>query len=211
MKKWFFSLTLFLGAWSLQAHQVEISSTMLVEQDNSKWVLQIRSALTSFDYAIEAAYPPYKSPEEFRSLVLQHIQDNLQITFNEEDDVMLQNGAVKLGHETSVVFEVVGVPEIIKSVYVENTSFKTIHRSQNALLILKKDFQKKQFLLNDQNDYALYLKADNTQFIPATPKIMFSKISTNYIYAGVGLLLAGLIVGAFLWTRYNRQNFIPFG
>lgn len=106
MKKYFLSLALFLYAWSVQAHQTEISSTMLVEQDNNTWVLQIRSALTAFDQAIQANYPEYESAEEFQALVLDHIKKNLQITFNEKDEVTLQNGMVKLGHESSVVFDI---------------------------------------------------------------------------------------------------------
>lgn len=190
MKKWFLNIALFLSAWSVQAHQTEISSTMLVEQDNNKWVLQIRSALTAFDQTIKAAYPPYESAEAFQAIVLQHLKDNLQIKFNDQAQVTLQNGVVKLGHETSVVFEVVGVPENIESVFVKNSSFKTINRSQGALLIFKKGFEQKQFTLNSKNDYGLQLQAANNQFRPVNPTLA---TDTNYAYMmGVVFVLIGL-------------------
>lgn len=212
MKRWFLSLALFLCAWSAQAHQTEISSTMLVEQGNNTWVLQIRSALAAFDQTIQANYPKYKSAEEFQALVLQHLKDNLQITFNGADNVTLQNGAVKLGHETSVVFEVLGVPENIESVYVKNSSFKSINRNQSALILLKKGFKKKQFTLSMQNDYGVHLKADNAQFTLVDPTDMPANLPTNhshtYTYGGLAFVLIGLLTFVFLWRRRNRQELI---
>ncbi len=206
MKKWFLSLALFLSAWSVQAHQTEISSTMLVQQDNNTWVLQIRSALTAFDQTIQANYPKYESAEEFQALVLEHIKKNLEITFNEKDKVTLQNGMVKLGHESSVVFEVTGVPEHIESVFVKNSSFKSINRNQSALILLKKGFKKKQFSLNKKNDYSLHLKAANNEFTPMDSSIANAEMATtNYTYVGALLGLLGLIVICFLWRRRNHQ------
>lgn len=209
MKKWFLGLTLFLITWSVQAHQTEISSTMLVEQDNKTWVVQIRSALAAFDQTIQANYPKYESAEEFQALVLQHIKDNLQITFNEQDEITLENGVVKLGHETSVVFEVVGVPENIESVYVKNSSFQSINRNQSALILLKKGFKKKQFTISKQNNYALQLKAANNQFTPVETTIMFSKMNRNFSLLGLGLSLLGMLISVFavvfVWRRRNHQ------
>ena len=202
MKKWFLNIALLLSTWSLQAHQTELSSTMLVEQDNNNWVLQVRSALTAFDHIIKVNYPPYQNVAEFQALVLQHLKDNIRITCNEDTHITLQNGMVKLGHESSVVFEVVGVPENIESLYVKNSSFNTIHRNQSALIILKKGFKRKQFSLNQQNDYGLTLKAVNNQFTPIDTTIATSEIApTNYIYAGVLFGLIGLFGIAFLWGR----------
>lgn len=211
MKKWFLNIALFLSAWSVQAHQTEISSTMLVEQDNNTWVIQIRSALTAFDQTIKANYPKYESAEAFQALVLQHLKNNLQIRFNDQDVVTLKNGAVKLGHETSVVFEVIGVPEKIESVFVKNSSFKSINHSQGALLIFKKGFDRKQFTLNKKNDYELQLQAANNQFIPVNPTVLTSGFTTNYKYAGIlfALIGLGLLTLTFLWSIHKRQHLIP--
>ena len=208
MKKWFLSLALFLSSWALQAHQTEISSTMLVEQDNNTWVLQIRSALTAFDQTIQANYPKYESAEEFQVLVLEHLKKNIQITFNGQDPVTLQNGMVKLGHESSVIFEVLGVPENIESVYVTNSSFQSVSRSQSALILLKKGFKKKQFILNKKNGYGLHLLATNNQFTPLDPSIATSKPISNYsLYYLRGIVgLIGLFAIALLWIRRNRTN-----
>jgi len=210
MKKYLLSLVVFLSVWNVQAHQTEISSTMLVEQAPNNWVLQIRTALTGLDYEIKAKKlaKPYESVEEFQALVLQHVKDNMHIYFNEKDTVSLRNGKVKLGHESSVVFQVVGVPSTINSVYVKNTTFKNIHRNQSALILIKKGFKKRQFTLNNKNDHAMHLKVADAQFIPFEAAMMTAEIPptssyTTYVYAGIAfLLLAGL---AFLWTKRTRQ------
>lgn len=203
MKKYILSLVIFLSAWNVQAHHVDVSSTMLVEQSDNSWVLQIRTALTALDYEIKAKEleTPYKTAEEFQALVLQHVKDNLQIYFNEEDEVELKNGRVKLGHESSIVFEVEGVPTIINSVYVKNSSFKNIHRNQSALIVLKQGFKKNQFTLNEKNEHAMRLKVADKQFEPFETIVMTSEITNNhnYTYAGIVFLLLGLV--GFLWTK----------
>lgn len=206
MKNWFLNIALFLSAWTVQAHQTEISSTMLVEQDNNTWVLQIRSALTAFDQIIKTNYPPYENVEAFQSLVIKHLQDNLEISCNNQDIITLQNGAVKLGHESSVVFEVIGIPENIESMHVKNSSFNSIHRSQSALIILKKGFDKKQFILNRQNNYELELLANNNQFITANAVIATSKVSSNYSYSGLAMVMIGLLLISLLWVKSNRPQ-----
>jgi len=210
MKKYILSLLVCLSAWNVQAHQTEVSSTMLVEQEDNKWFLNIRAALTAFEYEVKAMNleTPYKSAEEFQALVLQHIQDNLDIYFNEGDKITLKNGKVKLGHETNVFFEVEGVPATINSVYVKNSSFKDIHSNQSALIILKKGFTKKQFILNNKNDHTMNLKVADTQFIPFEGQVVTAELSpsssyTSYAYGGIAFLL--FCVLAFFWTKRNRQ------
>lgn len=209
MTKWFLSLVVLFSVWNVQAHNPDVSSTMLVERADNKWVLQIRTALTAFDYIIKAKdlETPYKTAEEFQALILEHVKDNLQIYFNEQDTVILKNGRVKLGHESSVVFEVVGVPTTVNSVYVKNSSFKDIHRNQSALIILKKGFKKKQFILNKKNDHNMHLKVADSQFTPFEGAVLTGEVnsssSTNYTYAGIAFLLfTGLI---FLWTKRTRR------
>lgn len=206
MKKYILSLVLFLSALNAQAHHVDVSSTMLVEQENNSWVLQIKTALTAFEQEIKAKNleTPYKTAEEFQALVIQHVKDNLHIYFNEEDTVTLKNGRIKLGHESNIVFEVVGVPETFNSVYVKNSSFKNIHRNQSALIILKKGFTKKQFILNDKNEHAMHLKVADNQLLPFEKQVVTAEINnTNrtYTYSIGAILLFGLFT--FLWTKRN--------
>ncbi len=149
------------------AHQAEISTTMLVEQASGEWIVQLRSSLTAFQHEVKTRFPdkPYGSPEEFEEQVIVHLRSNLFISFNNEDAVSFDNAFVKLGHETNAVLQLNNVPDSIWAVSVTNTSFKDINRDQSALIVLKKDFLKEQFVLNEANDRTAELVAVGNKFI----------------------------------------------
>lgn len=137
MFRWIMLLSILLGFGTLQAHQPDLSSTILSEQGEDKWVLQIRGALTGFEYEIHQNFgkDSYATPEEFQELVIKHVKDNVSILFDESNNVVLKNGLVRLGHETNVIFEVKGVPGNFEEVKFKNSSFKDISRNQSALII----------------------------------------------------------------------------
>jgi LPXTG-motif cell wall-anchored protein len=159
-------------SWGVKAHQPDLSSTILVEQADDKWVLQVRAALTAFEYEIEEHFgvSSYTSPEEFNELVIAHVQENLSILINNAGSIKFQNGMVKLGHETSVTFEVLGIPETIESLNIRNESFSNIPRNQSALIVLKEGFSKEQFSLNSNNNHSVKLVVGDAKFDLLTPE-----------------------------------------
>ncbi|WP_405396983.1 hypothetical protein [Maribacter sp. Asnod2-G09] len=167
MKKYI--LIYITGLFSLlsYAHNADASTTMLVEKENNTWVLQISSSLTAFQQEVRThfAETPYKTPEEFQQMVLEHIKNNLEISYNNGSKINFGQGIVKLGHETKVVFEVFGIPSNLQSLQVTNTTFKDIGRSQSALFIFKDGFSKDQFILNNENEHSLELKASGNKFV----------------------------------------------
>ncbi|WP_299799632.1 hypothetical protein [uncultured Maribacter sp.] len=170
MKKYI--LIYITGLFSLlsYAHNPDASTTMLVEKENNTWVLQISSSLTAFQQEVRThfAETPYKTPEEFQQMVLEHIKNNLEISLNDGSKITLGQGIVKLGHETKVVFEVFGIPSDLQSIRVRNAAFKDIGRSQSALFIFKDGFSKEQFILNNDNDHTLNLKVNGNKFVEAS-------------------------------------------
>lgn len=153
---------------TVEAHQPELSSTMLIEQADGQWLLQVRSALTAFQYEIKTNYPNriYKTPEEFQNLVLEHLKKNISVYFNgnEANSIVIKNGYVKLGHETNVLFEITGIPSDIKSLSAKNSTFSEISRNKSALIIAKDGFQKEQFVLDNENQHTVELLVKNDQF-----------------------------------------------
>ncbi|KAG1658329.1 hypothetical protein GQR58_023086 [Nymphon striatum] len=97
-------------------------------------------------------------------MVIEHIKNNLQLSFNDSQNITLGKGDVRLGHETKVVFQVFGIPSDIKSVLVKSTVFDDIHRSQSALVLLKEGFNKEQFVLNDANNHTMELQVNGNEF-----------------------------------------------
>lgn len=191
---------LFIGvllvAMTAKAHQADVSTTMLVEKENGTWVLQVNASLTAFQQEIRTHFSetPYKTSEEFQQMVIEHLKNNIQISFN-DTDITFGKGAVKLGHETRVVFEVFGIPSDIESALVKNSAFKDISRNKSTLIVLKEGFNKDFFVLNKDNNHVLNLYVEGSTF-----KILNSNGSNNFasyfgwVLGGIFLLIIALMV-----------------
>jgi len=189
---------LFLSAVGAKAHSTNVSTTMLVEKENGSWVLQVSASLTAFQHEVRThfAETPYKTPEEFQIMVMQHLKNNLEIIFN-DTHVNYGKGAVQLGHETRVVFEVFGIPDEIKSARIKNTAFKDIHRNKSALIILKEGFTKEHFDLSHANNHELKLKVSDNQFV-AISEIKAGIFNTSLeIYIGLAIIMLLAVFGIF--------------
>ena len=200
-------LCLLASSWMAQAHQADLSTTMLVEQNEDQWVFQIRASLTAFQYEVRThfAETPYKTPEEFKDFVIEHVKNNVTIYFNETDSVTLRNPYVKLGHETNVVFEVVGVPKNIASVFVKNSSFNNIHRNKSALVLLKKGFEKEQFVLNNDNEHSAELIVNEKSFeLKDNQNISVASFSNSYMKLGLIILLLGSLT--YLGIKFSKRR-----
>lgn len=199
-------LSVLCTSWQVQAHQPDLSSIILSEQGEQNWVLQVRSALTAFEYAIEDHYGAgsYTTPEEFQQLVVNFIRERISIRFNDTDAAELQNGMVKLGHETNVIFQLVGTPEAIRSLAVEHNSFSNIPHNQSVLMVYKKDFEKKQFMLNSTNGHSIRLEAGNAEFLVVEPD-QGSLMPYSLLFAGMAV--AAVMVLIFVYQKKYRFRF----
>lgn len=184
------------------AHQPEISSTVIAQKENNVWILQVSASLTAFQQEINAHFSetPYQTPEQFQEMVLSHLNNNLFLQFNGDTQISLDNGVVHLGHETKVIFEVVGIPEDIQSINIKNTSFSDIYRSKSLMVILKEGVEKNKFILDEANDYtkSLSLEKDSLVEVKTAQASIFSW--------PLFLLVIGLIgLGVFM-TRYKNSK-----
>lgn len=195
MKKYLLMVALVLLSATGFAHQTEISSTVLAEKENNVWVLQISASLTAFQQEIKTHFSetPYKTPEEFKQIVLKHIKNNLQLRVNGNESISFNNGNVQLGHETKVVFEVSGIPSNLSTFEVTNTIFEDIHRSKNILVVLKEGFGKNNFILNDMNHYTLALQVHDKEFVEKIEQNA-SLLSPVILITITGLLGVGFLI-----------------
>ncbi|WP_417612891.1 DUF6702 family protein [Owenweeksia hongkongensis] len=203
--KWIIGLLLMIGMQSAWAHQPSVSSTILSQQGDQSWVLQVRSPLSAFEYEIKQLHgeTSFSTPEEFKSLVLNHILKNVTIQVNGENTVQLIKGFVKLGHETNVVFQATGIPEEIESIDVSNKSFEHIGHNQSALMIIKSGLEKQQFVLDNTNQHSIKLLTEGNRLVEQTANstagIGFAPTSfMNYVTWGLGLLFI-LLFGFYLY------------
>jgi len=159
---------IFLSAVSASAHQPDISTLTLIEQQPGKWMLQLNASMTAFQYEVRNEYGEnsYASPEEFNQLLLKYLRAQITIQVNGED-VMLGNGLVQLGHATAVAFEVSGMPEVMEKVFIKNQGFENIYHSQIIFAIVQEGLDKSQFILNEANNYQLHVYLKDTQVLSA--------------------------------------------
>lgn len=204
MKKHILLFITGLFSMAIFAHNPDFSTTMLVEKENNTWVLQISASLTAFQQEIRTHFSqtPYKTPEEFQQMMLEHIKNNLEISFNDGKFITLGKGIVKLGHETKVVFEVFGIPSDILAVRVKNTTFKDISRSQSALLLFKEGFGKKQFILNKFNNHTLVLEVSGNEFVEAVES-KASLLSSSLLWIFISAFATIILV---LHARPNKKT-----
>ncbi len=215
MKKYMLMLVVLGFSMASFGHNPNVSTTMLVEKGNGSWVLQISASLTAFQQEVRThfAETPYQTPEEFQQMVLEHIKNNLHVSFNSGEDISFGNGAVKLGHETMVVYEVFDIPSEINSVLLTNTIFKDIHQNQSALILLKEGFNKDRFVLNNANDHTLALGVIGNEFVEV------GKNEASFFSSSIGVILLGvaaiLVLGltvlgvGYLFNKPDKSKKVP--
>ena len=196
-----YRLLLIFSCWVpslvLSAHTMELSSTVLAQRPDGGWVVQVRAALTAFEVGIDTA--TYTTPEGFRERVLHRLRQSLQLTFNAQTAV-LRNGKVTLGHETSAVFEVVGVPDSVYTLRVTNRYFADIYRSKGALVVLREGWAKTPFELRADNDYTADLRLVGQRLVAERA------LPQPHSHRGRNVLLlisALLVIGLGVWGVRN--------
>jgi hypothetical protein len=194
-----------LSAVSANAHQPDISSLTLIEQQPGQWMLQLNASLTAFQYEVRNAYgeDSYASPEEFNQLLLKYLRGQISIQVNGED-VILGNGLVQLGHAATVAFEITEVPEVLENVFVRNKGFENIHHSQVIFVIVNEGFEKNHFLLNEANNFQLDVSMKDNQVLSAAPSWFDNRATLVTM-----LIITGLVGFVLYKTSFRKTAITP--
>lgn len=192
MKSFIFSLM--LASNVVFAHNPDLSNIVISRTDNGHVILQINSALTAFQQEVNYinGEGAYKSPEDFQNLALQHFNASFSIIVNDNVTVQFKNPKVYLGHETKLVAEIIGLPEIVNAIRLKNELFKDIHNNQSVVIFLLAGFPKEKHVLNRDNGHELNIVLKDGSWKKwIAENAGFSLKYTPYLIA---LLLGGLIV-----------------
>ncbi|QXP62276.1 hypothetical protein [Polaribacter sp. HaHaR_3_91] len=172
---------------TLFAHQPDLSNIVISKTENGQVILQVNSSLTAFQQEVNFVNGEgfYKSPEEFRNLVIKHFNSRFSMIINKKDTLQFKNPKVFLGHETKLVVEIIGLPETINSIQLKNTLFKDIYHSQSIVIFLLEQFPTQKFSLDVDNKYQinLALKKGNWE------NILEEKMTSNFKYVGYFAIL----------------------
>jgi hypothetical protein len=186
---------------TLFAHQPDLSNIVISKTDNGQVILQVNSSLTAFQQEVNFVNGEgfYKSPEEFRNLVIKHFNSLFSMIINKKDTLQFKNPKVFLGHETKLVVEIIGLPETINSIQLKNTLFKDIYHSQSIVIFLLEQFPTQKFSLDVDNKYQinLALKKGNWE------NILEEKMTSNFKYVGYFTILL-VILAVFLVLKRKK-------
>lgn len=202
-KQWLF-FTMFLICIASYAHQPDFSTAVLSKTDDGIYVLQITSSLSAFEGEIDYLYSKdaYKTPEDFKKLVVDHFNKNVFFIVNEKDTLKFGKPLVLLGHESKLVVEILNVPKNINSFYFHNTMFKDMPHNQMAMIMLVDGFPKAQYVLENKNEQTVQLELkDGTWFPVENNEIAIKKFGCMFVF------LVLLMIPLFCVNYYNRKHF----
>jgi hypothetical protein len=183
------------------AHQPGISSTTLIEGESGQWIIQLNSSLTSFQHEVKNAFgeDSYASADQFNQLVIKHFREHLTIKMN-GNKMTLTNGYVKLGHATTVVFELSGDFGNVDDIFVKNEAFKNIHDSRSVFRIIKEEYKKNEIILNNKNNYQVNVSLEDNRFVlENTPLI------SQHVVIIFGILMALGLAFLFLFKMSDKK------
>ncbi|WP_091892923.1 hypothetical protein [Polaribacter sp. KT25b] len=189
---------------TLFAHQPDASNIIISKTDNGQVILQITSSLTAFQQEVNFINGEgyYKTPEEFRNLVIKHFKNRFSLIINKNDTIKFKNPKVFLGHETKLVAEIIGLPEAIKNIQIKNTIFKDIYLSQSMVIFLLSQFPTSKYSLNVDNKYQINLSLKDGNW----EKVIAKKTSSYLKYAGYFASLLVLLAMFFVFRKKNKLN-----
>lgn len=186
------------------AHSPDLSSLLIYEQ-NGKHFLAIKSSLTAFDGEVEYHFKKnaYKTPQEFEALVTKLLLQKCLLMVNHKP-IELYHPVVKLGHETTVFAELLGIPKNISSIDITNKLFAEITNNQGVFILMLNRYPQKQFILTKENDYRAQLLLNNgnwTVNFPTKLPILFDLLPLGLLSIGVLMLLF------FLFNKGKKEAF----
>lgn len=204
MKKIILSIALLFTTLSGFAHGVDISSMVFAEQKEGMWTLQVRASLDAFRKEVKFHFKdsPYNSPEAFKEQLLTHLQKNLSILVNGNQELVLEQPIVQLGHETVVYYNQIVLPHTIASLKISSSIFKDIYSSKMKLFILKKGADKQLFLLKKKNDYSVDLLINDTSFVVKKTDFV---LNNSTLFSWIGLLSLTTLIALIC---YKNQEII---
>jgi len=92
------------------------------------------------------------------------------------------------------------VPGNFESIRFSNSSFKDIPKNQSGLMILKKGFKQKQFILSNENEHTVELMAQYGEFVP------LKSIGASNVGKKSNILLGLALFGVFVLIMFIRSK-----
>lgn len=200
-------ILLILLGYNASAHNPQVSTISIIQNENNKWSVFITAPLYTCQSTIRENYPSIKIDSinafETQKLILNLVKESLMI--NKESNVKLINEKIQLAHETTIYFDV----ESDKDEFIPSEiSFKAFSKLANHFTLLKIVPIKGQqitYILNNDNEFS-YPKINN-QAMSISSIFNFNKYFDIISRIGVRYILIAGVTFIFFYILFKRKIF----
>lgn len=192
----FIMLLLFVPIWSF-GHTSQISTFAIVKDEKGLWTAHLSSSLSAFQIAIEGS--KMKSNIAFQEELIDFIQNSIQIKSGFINSISLTEGQCIIGHQTDVKFKINGMPQDVRSLTVENLSFKKLHDHFMVFKVVVPTSESNQIVLESKNNYSAEVEF--------TSSGIFIKPKSNKNYYFILFIPLAFVCLKFLKKRIGQEKF----
>ncbi len=150
---------------SLKAHNAQISTLSIIQNEDKKWSLVVSSGLSAFEFELRNKFPTLDLNKlklnDFQKLFLANIKENISIKANGKNEIELINGSIKIGHQTDARFDLSGMPEDLEKFSMINHSFSTLTDHHCVMNIITKNGVSQNFVFEKNNKFELSMVSKN--------------------------------------------------
>jgi hypothetical protein len=173
------------------AHNPQVSTISMIQNENNKWSVFITAPLYTFQLVIKEKYPEMNmdsiSPFEMQKLILDLVKNNLKI--NGATDLKLTNDKVQLAHETSVFFDL--NKDDFLPIAISFAAFDKLYNHFTLLKIVSKKEKEITYILNTENAFEYPKK---------------NEASPRPIYLYLAICLVGILLFLLIKKFYKKLN-----
>ncbi|MBU2997114.1 hypothetical protein KO500_11755 [Cellulophaga baltica] len=190
---------------SIFAHSPDFSNIIISKTESGQVIMQINTSLTAFQHEINFlnGEGAYKTPDEFKTMALDLFKNNFSIVINEKDTLQFKNSQIFLGHETKIVTELIGMPETVNVIQVQNNIFKDITNNQCVLIFMMDGFPKEKYTLDRDNNDRIDLEFEDGKWVQITEDN--SGFDYKYILLSIGILFVVFIMFYLIKKRQTKK------
>ena len=158
-------ILLLLFVESVYAHNPQVSTISIIQNENKKWSVFITAPLYTCQLAIKNKYPQMNidsiSSYEIQKIILDLVKYNLII--NGDTTVKLMNDKVQLAHETTIFFDINN--DNFLPTEISFTAFSNLYNHFTLLKIVPNQSKEINYILNTDNKFH-FPKMNETRSTP---------------------------------------------
>jgi hypothetical protein len=173
------------------AHNPQVSTISIIQNENKKWSVFITAPLYTCQLAIKEKYPQMNMdsirPSEMQKLILDLVKSNLKI--NGDAVLKLTNDKVQLAHETTIFFNINN--DHLIPTEISFTAFSQLYNHFTLLKIISKTEKEITYILNSENTFQ-YPKKNETY--------------SQTIYLYLAIISICIVLLFFFKKYYTKKN-----